>query len=392
MESARAGRNGPSLLYAAKGSRVFVSGLMSVSIPAYLQAIGSGGLFVGVALAAILAGNAASNIVLNFLRGKAPTKKILQGFSGLMVIAGVILAWTASPWAILLACFMGNVSTTGTEAGPFQSAEAGILPELVPEGKIVRAFGRYNFVGYLAAAFGTSSLSVPGLLGGSLWAFRALFLAFAGAGALLLVIYATLAWPKEEPAARELSKEAKGQIVRLSAFFSVDAFGGAFVSQYLLSYWFFVVYGVPLTGLAAIFFVSSLISAASTYGAALIAERIGNLRTMVFTHIPSGVLLLLTPLAGSLVGSVAVLFLRQSLSQMDVPTRQALMAEMFEKDDRVQAYAATNVVRSLGTFGGGPVATGLIALGAYSGLLYAGGLTKIGYDLAIYSAYRKKFR
>ncbi len=387
---------GPLPVYVAKGSRVFVSGLMSVMIPVYLQAMGYGGFFIGVALAAILAGNAVSNLVLTFLERRAGTKKLLQAFSLLMLGSGLLLAASNQPIPILLACFLGNVSTTGTEAGPFQSVEAGILPELVTEGNAVRAFGRYNLIGYTASALGTSALSVPGYLGGSLLVFRSLFIAFGVVGLLLFFLYTRLNWPTRryapESGLSSLGPEARREVTRLSGLFSIDAFGGSFVSQYLLSYWFTVVYGVPVTGLAAIFFFSSLISAASTYGAAVIAERLGNLRTMVYTHIPSSVFLVTIPFAGSLVAAVALLFVRQSMSQMDVPTRQALMAEMFKENERVPAYAITNTVRSLGAVAAGPVSAGLLVLGIPSGLLYLGGFTKIGYDLSTYATYRKRFR
>jgi MFS family permease len=380
---------GPLPVYIAKGSRVFVSGLMSVMIPVYLQVAGYGGFFVGAALAAILAGNALSNLVLTFLGRRLGTRRLLQGFSLLMLGSGLLLAVNSQPLPVLLACFLGNISTTGTEAGPFQSVEAGILPELVGERNAVKAFGRYNLVGYTASALGTSALSVPGYLGGSLAVFRALFIAFGIVGLVLFLIYSRLSWPTRGHA---LSSEGRRDVTKLSGLFSIDAFGGSFVSQYLLSYWFYVVYSVPVTGLAAIFFISSLISAASTYGAAFIAVRLGNLRTMVYTHIPSSVFLIAMPFAGSLAAAVALLFARQSMSQMDVPTRQALMAEMFKEDERVPAYAITNTVRSLGAVPAGPVSAAILALGALSGLLFVGGITKIGYDLSTYAAYRKRFR
>lgn len=387
---------GPFPVFVAKGSRVFVSGLMSVMIPVYLHAVGYGGFFVGAALAAILAGNALSNLVLIYLGQRLGTRRLLQAFSLLMLGSGLLLALSNQPIPVLLACFLGNVSTTGTEAGPFQSVEAGVLPELVGKGTVVKAFGRYNLVGYAASALGTSSLSVPGYLGGSLTVFRALFVVFGAVGLLLFFIYSRLRWPTRRYAAgsglSSLGLEARREVTRLSGLFSIDAFGGSFVSQYLLSYWFYVVYGVPVTGLAAIFFTSSLISAASTYGAAEIAGRLGNLRTMVYTHIPSSVFLIMIPFAGSLAAAVALLFVRQSMSQMDVPTRQALMAEMFKQDDRVPAYAITNTVRSVGAVAAGPVTAGLLALGILSGLLYIGGLTKIGYDLLTYATYSKRFR
>ncbi|MBI3859454.1 MAG: MFS transporter [Thaumarchaeota archaeon] len=394
--SEKSSDRGPLPLYVAKGSRVYVSGLLSIVIPFYLSTLGYDLAFQGVALTAILAGGALSNIALAYFDTRISRRRMLQGFSLLMVASGVILAETESPLPILIACLVGNISTSGTEAGPFQSVEAGALPELVPATKTVRTFGRYNLIGYTSAAAGTLTSSVPGLFGGNIWAFRALFLGFALAGVLLFGLYQKVRGIDvkggDKPGLASLGPESRREAGLLSGLFSLDAFGGTFVSQYLLSTFFRVAYGLSLTTLAPVFFVASVITAASTYLAAAIAERIGNLRTMVYTHLTSSAFLIMIPLAGSLVVSVGFLFLRQSFSQMDVPTRQALMAQIFGQRERVAAYAVTNTARTAGAFAGGPVAAGLLTVGTVSGLLYAGGLTKIFYDLAIYSAYRKRFR
>jgi predicted MFS family arabinose efflux permease len=172
------------------------------------------------------------------------------------------------------------------------------------------------------------------------WRSSALFVGFAAVGVLLFALYYSLAGIESCPAVQRrglqsLSKTARKDITRLSALFSIDAFGGSFVSVYVLSSWFLLAYGVPPLGLAAIFSTTNVLVVVSIYAAALIARRLGNLRTMVYTHLVSNVFLVAIPLAGSLTGALVFLFLRQSMSQMDVPTRQALMAEMFQKEDRV---------------------------------------------------------
>jgi MFS family permease len=387
----------PLRLYIAKGSRVYVSGLLSVMLPAYLVVLGYSGLFVGLALTAILAGNVSSNLFLTYFERTIGRRRILLGFSLLMLVSGIFLALTDSPPLILLACFLGNISTTGTEAGPFQSVEAGVLPELVGEGKATRAFGIYNFVGYGASALGAFTLYVPGSLGNSLPVFHLLFLLFGGVGLLLFAVYARLGGIEthdktENPGFSRLGSQARSDVVSLSTLFSIDAFGGIFVSQYLLSYWLSLAFGVSTTTLASIFLVTNLISAASAYGSSLIGERLGNLRTMVFTHVVSNAFLLMMALAGTFVEAVAFLFLRQSMSQMDVPARQALMAEMFSKDDRVSAYGVTNVSRSIGASLGGPVSVAILGAGAAVEAIYLGGFSKLAYDLAIFFKFRKRFR
>jgi MFS family permease len=347
-------------------------------------------------LIAILAGNALSNLSVTFLEKPLGRRRLLQVFSLLMVVSGVILTFSTSLVIIIVACVIGNMSTTGTEAGPFQSIEAGVLPDLAPMGSAVKVFGRYNLVGYSAAALGQLTSSVPGLFGNALIMFQFIFLAFALVGSLLLFVYSRLRGLEgglaAKPGLGSLDAKARKEVLSLSGLFAADAFGGVFASTYLLSIWFHATYGLELTALGPLFFFASVVAAGSTYAAAAIAERIGNLRTMVYTHLISSTLLISMAVAGSLVLATTLLFLRQSLSQMDVPTRQALMTEIFQREARVQAYAATNAFRSVGSFLGGPAAAAVLGVGFVSGLLYVGGGTKILYDLAAFAKYRRRYR
>ena len=388
--------SGPTLIYFAKSVRVYVSGLLSIIIPFYLGTLGYGLYFQGLVLVAILAGNAISNVSVTYLQASLGDRQLLQIFSILMIVSGVILTFSTSLTIIILACVIGNISSTGTEAGPFQSIEAGVLPDLAPAGSAVKVFGRYNLIGYSAAAVGQLTSSVPGLVGNTHISFQVIFVAFAIVGSLLLIVYTRLGALEggfaTRPGLGNLDAQARNDVLSLSGLFAADAFGGVFVSTYLLSIWFHVTYGLELTTLGPLFFIASVVAAASTYAAAAIAERIGNLRTMVYTHLISSTLLILMAVAGSLILATAFLFLRQSLSQMDVPTRQALMTEMFQREARVQAYAVTNTFRGVGSFLGGPVAAGILGVGFVSGLLYAGGGSKILYDLATFAKYRRRHR
>ena len=389
-------RQGPGRVYFVKAVRVFVSGLLSISIPFYLRALGYGPFFQGLALVAIVAGNALSNVTVTYLDSAVGRRRLLQAFSLLMVVAGVILVVSPAAVPILGACLIGNISSTGTEAGPFQSIEAGALPDLAGSGTSVKVFGRYNMIGYSAAALGQLAASGPGFLGDRVFAFHAALAGFALAGAILFVTYSGLHGLERSRATRpgfaNLTPQGKKDLVRLSGLFSVDAFGGVFATTYLLSIWFNSTYGLTLAALGLVFFVATLISAASTYGSAFIAVRVGNLRTMVYTHMASNAFLILMGAAGSLTLALAFLFLRQSLSQMDVPTRQALMTEMFQKEERVQAYAVTNTVRSAGTFFASPVSAAMLGAGLVGGLPFAGGAAKVAYDLMAFVTYRKRYR
>ena len=369
---------------------------MSIVIPFYLRTLGYSLFFQGVALVAILAGGAFSNVAVVYLDSALGRRRLLQAFSGLMLASGATLALSTNAAVILAACFLGNISSTGTEAGPFQSIEAGVLPDLAPGRAAVNAFGRYNLIGYSAAALGQLTSAGPGMLGNAPAAFQAVFIGFALVGVLLLAIYTGVNGLERgrstHPGLEHLGVQARKDVVRLSGLFSLDAFGGVFVSTYLLSIWFSVTFGLALTALGPLFFVASVLAAASTYGAALIARRIGNLRTMVYTHLTSAVFLFLMAVAGSLGLALLFLLLRQSFSQMDVPTRQALMSEMFTREERVQAYAVTNTMRTGGSLAGGPVSATILGLGLVSGLLFAGFGTKVVYDLLTFASFRKRYR
>ena len=287
-----------------KGSRVFVSGLLSVMTPVYLDLLGYSPAYIGAFLLVIVLGNVLSNLALSQYERRFGLKRFLLLFSGLMVVAGFLLYSTTSTPLLLLAFLIGNISTTWTEAGPFQSIEVGMLPRIVAPGRINRTFGLYNFLGYGVASFGALAASIPGYLHNSLLIFRSLYLVYGLVGLLLFVLYLGLRCIEAPTAAVQKQKfdpapKVKKDIRRLSALYSVDSFGGGFVTQSLLAYWFYLVYRVSLMDLGIIFFVVNVITALSIFGAFLIAERAGNLRTMVITHLLSSVFLTVIPLATS---------------------------------------------------------------------------------------------
>lgn len=385
------------LVFVAKAARVFVFGLVSVATPVYLATLGYGPLLVGAGIAVMIAGNAFSNLVLARYEQLLGRRRFLILLSLLMLLSGSILFSTDSYPLVLLAFFIGNVSTTGTEAGPFQSIEAGVLPTLVSAERRNRSFGVYNMIGYGASSVGALAASAPSYFQNGLPAFRSLYLLYGLVGLLLVVLYRQLKGLDASPTAvkprsGELSPTARREVRRLSGLFSIDAFGGGFVSQSLLVYWFFLVYGASLGDLGVIFLVVNVITALSTLGASYLADRIGNLRTMVYTHLLSNAFLVLIPFAGSLAGALLFLFARQSVSQMDVPTRQAFMAGIFEDRERVSAYATTNTSRIVSSLPGSPITGALLGAGLASAPLLIAGASKILYDCLIFATYRKRVR
>jgi len=381
-------------LYAAKGVRVYFSSMISILAPIYMARIGLGPVMVGLGLMAIAAGNVASNLAVTWLG--LGRRRALFIFAALMTASGAALALIDWVPAIYIALLASNVSTTGTEAGPFQSIEAGVLPRLVDQRMRNRAFGIYNVVGYAASSAGALSSAIP-YLSVDAATLRTAFLGLTAAGAILLTIYAGLRGVEPtaagaRPGIRSFRPIALRDVRNLAALFSIDALGGGFVSQSVLSYWFYTSYHASLASLGEIFSIANVITALSIYGASVLADRLGNLRAMVYTHLLSNVFLLLVPVGGTIIWAAAFLFLRQSTSQMDVPTRQSMMAELFEDHERVGANALTNTFRTISSTASPPVAGYLISSGADWGPLWAGGFIKIAYDLSIYVAYRKRVK
>jgi len=385
-----------SYIFISKASRASVSSLLSILTPIYLTRLGYSALYVGVALTTILAGNAFFNIILTWYGDYLGRRRSLLVFSLLVVVSGVLLSSTIFLPLILLGLFLGNISTTATEAGPFQSIETGILPILVSKGKENRAFGVYNFIGYGASSIGAFAASAPDYFQDSLLGSRLLYFVYGLVGILLLLVYRKVKnIESQETGPRKIGPgnvrpEARRDITKLSFFYSVDAFGGSLVSQFVLSYWFSQVYKVSLSSLGVIFLAVNVVTAFSTLAAPVLAERLGNLRTMVSTHLLSNVFLIMVPLAGSFLVALAFLFLRQSISQMDVPTRQAFMAQLFTDQERVPANAITNTSRSLSGTLGGPITAILFSVGAASLPILTGGFSKILYDLLVFHSYKNK--
>jgi len=383
-------------IFISKASRTSVASLLSILTPIYLARLGYSALYVGVGLTAILAGNAFFNILLTWYGDYLGRKRSLLIFSLLVVVSGVLLSSTIFLPLILLGLFLGNISTTGTEAGPFQSIETGVLPNLEPEERRNRAFGVYNFIGYGASSIGAFAASAPDYFQDSLLASRLLYLVYGLVGVLLLLIYRRIGnIESQETGPKKIGlgnvgPEARRDITKLSFFYSIDAFGGSLVSQFVLSYWFNQVYKVSLSSLGEIFLAVNVVTAFSTLAAPVLAEKLGNLRTMVSTHLLSNVFLIMVPLAGSFLAAIGFLFLRQSISQMDVPTRQAFMAQLFTDEERVPANAVTNTSRSLSGTLGGPLTAVMFMAGASSLPILTGGFSKILYDVLVFRSYRKR--
>jgi len=332
---------------------------------------------------------------------------MLLAGAALMILAGVVFASTRSFVLLLLAATVGVISPSGNEVGPFLAIEQAALAGEVAAARRTRVFAWYNLVGSLATALGAlaggglaEALQRHGLA--ALGSYRVVVIGYAVVGALMVLLVARLSAAVELPEAQRAGGPpawfradlglgpSRRAVLRLASLFSLDALAGGFVVQAFVAYWFHHRFGVAPAALGGIFFGANLLAGLSALSASWIAARLGLLRTMVLTHLPSNVLLLLVPLMPTLPLAITMLLARFSISQMDVPTRQAYTMALVAPAERSAAAGVTGIARSVGaslsTLAAGP----LYASAALAGLpfLLAGGL-KIAYDLLIWLSFRE---
>jgi len=315
----------------------------------------------------------------------------------LMALAGAVFARATNPVLLIVAAIIGTISPSGKEVGPFLSIEQAVLPQATTNSQRTGVFAAYNMVASLAGALGALITGAPTFLGmAPVPGDRALLWTYAALALLLLVLYSRLSPAVEvthtgggESRSKLGLQRSRGVVARLAILFALDAFAGGFVVQGLVAYWFHARYGADLELLGALFFGANLCAALSFLAAAPLARRISLLNTMVFTHLPSNVLLLLVPLMPSLSLAIAMLLTRNLLSQLDVPTRQSYTMAVVDPAERAAAAGLTSVARTAAAalapaFSGATLAVPALGLP----FLLAGGL-KIVYDLALLAVFRR---
>ncbi len=385
-------------ILAARAVRNFAYGFLSVLLGIYLEALGYRATHVGGVLMATLLGSALLSLLFAAVADRWGRRRVLAGSAGLMAIAGTIYALGAPYPVLILGALTGTLGTTSGEVGPFLSLEQAILPETCPDTRRTQLFSLYNLQGSVAASLGALCAGLPALFHGWFGIERLTGLK------LMLVLYALLAlatlWlflrlsPGVEVGKNRSSigraplHRSRRIIFGLSALFGLDSLAGGFVVQTLIAFWFFRRWGAGPEVLGPLFLAAGLLQAASYLVAAKVAGRIGLLNTMVFTHLPANVLLMLIPAMPSLELAVACLLLRMSLSQMDVPTRQSYIVAVVDPEERTAAASLTNVARNVAqatTPGLAGYAMEVLSLGLP--FLLGGGL-KIVYDLLLLAAFR----
>jgi len=389
-----------AILFITRIIRLFAYGLISVILVLYLIHVGLDEKQIGLLLSLTLAGDAAISLWITTSADRAGRRRMLMLGAGLMILSGAVFLATNNPILLMAAAIVGVISPSGNEIGPFLSIEQAGLSQLLADQKRTQVFAWYNLAGSFATATGAlasgwlaQGLQASGLK--TLESYRVLLLGYAGAGALLILLFLCLSSSVEVTKKRHSNSSPLGLhssrpvIFRLSLLFSLDAFAGGLIIQSIVAYWFHIKFGVAEGILGSIFFGANLLAGVSALLAARIAARIGLINTMVFTHIPSNILLMLVPLMPSLPLAIGLLMMRFSISQMDVPTRQSYTMAVVAPDERSAASGVTTIARSVGA-SLSPALTGLLlANPAFLGTPFflAGGL-KIIYDLLLYRSFR----
>lgn len=389
------------LLFTTRIIRLFAYGFLSVVLALYLVEVGLTEEQVGLLLTLTLAGDASVSLWLTTTADRIGRRKMLLIGAGLMILAGVGFLLTRNPILLTLAAIVGVISPSGNEIGPFLSIEQASLTQLLPGQLRTRAFAWYNLAGSFATATGAltggwlaQTLQANGMP--ALDAYRVVLAGYALAGLALVGFFLSLSPAVEVgplaavnvPRVLGLHK-SRAVVLKLSTLFAIDAFAGGLIVQSMMAFWFHERFGVETGIIGSIFFGANILAGISALLAARIAAKIGLINTMVFTHVPSNILLILVPLMPNLALAITVLLMRFSISQMDVPTRQSYTIAVVAPDERSAASGVTAIARSVGA-AISPALTGVflgIPALISAPFILSGGL-KLVYDFLLYQSFR----
>jgi MFS family permease len=389
------------LLFFTRCTRLFAYGLLAVILVLYLHELGLREAQIGTLITLTLLGDIFISLWLTTSADRVGRRKMLIAGALLMILAGVVFAVTSNFWLLVLAATIGVISPSGNEIGPFLPIEQAGLSQTVPDERRTEVFAWYNLIGSVAMALGSlcggglvQFLQTAGWTGAS--SYRPLVIAYGCMGILLALAFTRLSPATEArkgaastdsalPRRRFGLHRSRRVVLQLASLFALDAFGGGFVVQSIVAYWFFLRFHVDPAVLGSIFFGANLLAGLSSLVAAWLARRIGLLNTMVFTHLPSNVVLILVPLMPDLWWAAGLLLLRFSISQMDVPARQSYTVAVVSPDERSAASGVTGVARSVGAAFSPMLALVLLGVAPLVNVPFflAGGL-KIVYDLVLW--------
>ncbi len=385
-----------SVLLATRAVRGFADGVISVLLASYLSAIGFSPLRIGAIVTGTLLGSAALTLIVGLLGHRFSRRRVLIGAAGLMFATGIGFAGVTAFWPLLLVAIAGTLNPSAGDVSVFLPLEQSLGSETVSADDRTAMFARYNLSGTLAGAFGALLSGVPVVLAhrngwGIAAAERSGFVLYAAIAIVAGLLYARLSPAIDRRHAGGTAgplAESRGLVLRLAAVFCVDALGGGFVVQSLLALWLFRRFEMSVATAGAVFFTAGLLAGFSQLASSRLAARIGLINTMVYTHLPSNVLLVLAAVMPNAVLAVTFLLLRMSLSQMDVPARQSYVMSVVPPRERAAAASVTNVPRSLAAATTPLIAGAMLSHSSFGWPLIAGGVLKGLYDLLLLQQFR----
>ena len=383
-------------LLLAKGLRAFGDGYVSLLLPLYLLQIGYSPLQVGIIATTTLVGSGLLTLAVGLHAWRFHTRSLLLAASLLMAATGFGFAVLTDFWPLLLIALVGTLNPSSGDVSVFLPLEHAVLARVVSHRERTATFARYSLVGSLLAAAGSLAVALPAALASvsgvsATQAIQAMFLLYAllacASGLVYRGLPRALATEERQPVAP--LQQSKTRVYTLAALFSLDAFAGGFVVQSMVALWLYQRFGLSLAAAGAIFFWTGVLTAASYLVAVRVAGRFGLVNTMVYTHIPSSVCLILLPFVPDLSYAIALLFLRSALSQMDVPTRSSYVMAIVTPAERPAAASITSVPRSLASAASPFVAGWMLGLSSFGWPLLVAGSVKIVYDLLLLATFRR---
>lgn len=383
------------LIVGSAGLRASAVGLSGVVLALHLAALGFNAAAVGLAVSLGLAGCAVSTFAVTYVADRWGRRVTLVTLALLMAAGGGVLAWTHHPHVIMVSLFVGMLNGMGRDRGAGLTVEQAMLPRTASEVQRTSVFAWYNVVVDAGHALGSLLGSVPALLREAgippldsyrwTWGLYSGLCLLAGLCALRLSRAVELDGVQRAP---PLSPVSRRVVTKFAALSGLDSLGGGFLTTALLGYWFFRRFGVDEALLGPLFFVVRILNGLSHLGAAWLAQRIGLVNTMVWTHLPSSLLLMTVPIAPNLPVAVTLFLIREALVEMDVPTRQSYIVAVVKDEERTRAAGISNVTRSTAWAVAPAVAGALMRGVSLSAPLIVGPGLKIAYDLLLYRAFR----
>jgi predicted MFS family arabinose efflux permease len=383
-------------ILAARGVRAFADGFVALLLPIYLVEIGFSSLAIGTIVASTLIGSALLTLWVGLIANRHSRRRLLLAASLLMTATGVGFAIVTAFWPLLVIAFVGTMNPTSGDASVFQPLEQTVLTQTIAQHRRTALFARYSVIGSLAGAAGVLAAAAPDIA--AEWVgfdrvatMRVMFGVYGLLGVLSMLLYRPLssAVESEDTTPTAPLQQSRRLVYGLAALFGMDSFGTGFLVQSLLALWLYQTFQVSVSTTAAILFWSGVCSAVSYLVAVPIAARIGLIKTMVFTHLPSNMFLMLIPFAPNLATAIGLLLARSALSQMDVPTRASYVMAVVTPEERPAAASITSVPKTFAWATGSMISGYLLTVSTFGWPLLVGGAVKAAYDILLLIRFQK---